>query len=106
MALGLSLCNVLEEIIDSEDEISDFSDIFDEDKLYLQLWWNDNPWLYTTVLRVFWWLGKFDLSPLYKRELTTKDSFKTASDIQYEYHETVTLTIDGENVVNFQDGRK
>ena len=33
MALGLSLCNVLEEIIDSEDEISDFSDIFDEDKL-------------------------------------------------------------------------
>ena len=32
MAQGLSLSEVLEQIIDSEDEVSDFSDIFDEGK--------------------------------------------------------------------------
>ena len=32
MAWGLSLCDVLERVIDSEDEISDFSDILDEGK--------------------------------------------------------------------------
>ena len=32
IAWRLSLCDVLEQVIDSEDEISDFSDIFDEGK--------------------------------------------------------------------------
>ena len=37
MAKGLSLCDVLEQIIDREDEISDFSDIFDEGKYVIKL---------------------------------------------------------------------
>ena len=32
MAQWISLSNILEKIIDSEDEVSDFSDIFDEGK--------------------------------------------------------------------------
>ena len=32
MAWRVSLCDVLEQVIDSKDEISDFSDIFDEGK--------------------------------------------------------------------------
>ena len=37
MAKGLSLCDILEQIIDSKDEISDFSHIFDEGKYVIKL---------------------------------------------------------------------
>ena len=37
MATCLSLCEVLEQIVNSEEEISDFSDIFDEGKYIRKL---------------------------------------------------------------------